>query len=133
MLATRSPKQWAPEAAARSNMDAAAALGLPTLDATCPLVSKVHSQGEQYVQQGRLIAVTAVARHLERVWAMVAYHAAHLVQSEDGGLKLGLAPRAPIAYVSQTPLSVDETKSIIAALHGVAKDLSCKLPAEINH
>ena len=76
--------------------------------------------------------MTGHARHLERVWAMGAPGAAHLVQSEDGGARLGLAPDAPIAYVSQTALSVDETKSIIATLPSIANDISCKLPAEIN-
>jgi 4-hydroxy-3-methylbut-2-enyl diphosphate reductase IspH len=41
--------------------DEAAAFGLPVLDATCPLVSQVHNQGERYVQQGRSIAVTGQA------------------------------------------------------------------------
>src|SRR5471032_2903082 len=42
---------------ARSVETEAAALGLPVLDATCPLVAKVHSQGERYVQQGRSIVL----------------------------------------------------------------------------
>ncbi|MGH6853071.1 MAG: hypothetical protein ACREDJ_07750, partial [Methylocella sp.] len=48
MFATRSPQWRSPDAVARSVEDEdAAALGLPVLDATCPLVSKVHSQGER--------------------------------------------------------------------------------------
>jgi 4-hydroxy-3-methylbut-2-en-1-yl diphosphate reductase len=77
--------------------------------------------------------LTGYARHLERVSGDGCVPgAAHFVQSEDGGVKLGHAPDAPIAYVSQTALSVDETKSIIATLPSVANDISCKLPAEIS-
>jgi hypothetical protein len=79
-----------------------------------------------------MIALTGDARHLERLGNGCVPGTAHLVQSGDGGLKLGLALHAPIAYVLQMDLRVDETKSIIAALPGVANELSCNLPAEIN-
>lgn len=109
---------------ARSVEEQAAALGLPVLDATCPLVAKVHSQGERYVQQGRAIVLIGHAGHPEvegtvgRIPARV-----HLVQSEADVQKLDLAPDTPIAYVSQTTLSVDDTKSIIAALKRRFKDI----------
>jgi 4-hydroxy-3-methylbut-2-en-1-yl diphosphate reductase len=92
-------------------------LGLPVLDATCPLVSKVHSQGQRYVQQGRAIVLIGHRGHPEvegtmgRILGRV-----HLVQSEADVAKLDLSPNTPIAYISQTTLSVDDTKSIIAAL-----------------
>jgi len=102
---------------ARSVEDEAAALGLPVLDATCPLVSKVHSQGERYVQQGRSIVLISHAGHPE-VEATIGRIPGpiHLVQSEADVENLDLAPDTSIAYVSQTTLSVDETRSIIAAL-----------------
>ncbi|QBR71766.1 4-hydroxy-3-methylbut-2-enyl diphosphate reductase [Beijerinckiaceae bacterium] len=109
---------------ARSVEEQAAALGLPVLDATCPLVAKVHSQGERYVQHGRAIVLIGHAGHPEvegtvgRIPARV-----HLVQSEADVQKLDLAPDTPIAYVSQTTLSVDDTKSIIAALKRRFKDI----------
>lgn len=102
---------------ARSVEEEAAALGLPVLDATCPLVAKVHNQGERYVQHGRTIVLIGHAGHPEvegtlgRIPARV-----YLVQSEADVEKLDLAPNTPIAYVSQTTLSVDDTKCIIAAL-----------------
>lgn len=102
---------------ASSVEDEADALGLPVLDATCPLVSKVHSQGERYVQQGRSIVLIGHAGHPEveatlgRIPGPI-----HLVQSEADVENLDLAPDTSIAYVSQTTLSVDETRSIIAAL-----------------
>jgi 4-hydroxy-3-methylbut-2-en-1-yl diphosphate reductase len=102
---------------ARSVEDEAAALGLPVLDATCPLVSKVHSQGERYVQQGRSVILIGHANHPEVEGTMGRIPGPiHLVQSEADVENLDLAPNAPIAYVSQTTLSVDETRSIIAAL-----------------
>jgi 4-hydroxy-3-methylbut-2-enyl diphosphate reductase IspH len=57
MFATRSPKRKVPRAVARSVKDEAAALAFPVLDVACALVAKVHSQGERYVQQGRLIVL----------------------------------------------------------------------------
>ncbi|HUB64936.1 MAG TPA: 4-hydroxy-3-methylbut-2-enyl diphosphate reductase [Methylocella sp.] len=102
---------------ARSVEDEAAALGLPVLDATCPLVSKVHSQGERYVQQGRTVVLIGHAGHPEVVGTMGRIPGPiHLVQSEADVETLDLAPSTPMAYVSQTTLSVDETRSIIAAL-----------------
>ncbi|HUI20499.1 MAG TPA: 4-hydroxy-3-methylbut-2-enyl diphosphate reductase [Methylocella sp.] len=102
---------------ARSVENEAAALGLPVLDATCPLVSKVHSQGERYVQQGRSVVLIGHAGHPEVEGTMGRISGPiYLVQTETDVEKLGLAPDTPIAYVSQTTLSVDETRSIIAAL-----------------
>jgi 4-hydroxy-3-methylbut-2-en-1-yl diphosphate reductase len=102
---------------ARSVEEEAAALGLPVLDATCPLVSRVHSQGERYVQQGRTVVLIGHAGHPEVEGTMGRIPGpVHLVQSEADVDNLALAPDAAIAYVSQTTLSVDETKSIIAAL-----------------
>jgi 4-hydroxy-3-methylbut-2-enyl diphosphate reductase len=102
---------------ARSVEDEAAALGLPVIDATCPLVAKVHGQGERYVQQGRSVVLIGHAGHPEvegtigRIPGPV-----YLVQSESDVETLELARDAQLAYVSQTTLSVDDTKSIIKAL-----------------
>jgi 4-hydroxy-3-methylbut-2-en-1-yl diphosphate reductase len=102
---------------ARSVEDEAAVLGLPVLDATCPLVSKVHSQGERYVQQGKSIVLIGHAGHPEVEGTMGRIPSPiYLVQSEADVENIDLAPDTPIAYVSQTTLSVDETRLIIAAL-----------------
>lgn len=102
---------------ARSVEEEAAALGLPVLDATCPLVAKVHSQGERYVQQGRTVVLIGHAGHPEIEGTMGRIPGpVYLVQSEADVDRLGLARDAPLAYVSQTTLSVDDTKCIIAAL-----------------
>ncbi len=102
---------------ARSVEEEAAALGLPVLDATCPLVAKVHSQGERYVQQGRTVVLIGHAGHPEVEGTMGRIPGpVHLVQSEADVAKLDLAANTPLAYVSQTTLSVDDTKCVIAAL-----------------
>lgn len=102
---------------ARKVEDEAAALGLPVLDATCPLVAKVHSQGERYVQQGRAVVLIGHAGHPEVEGTMGRIPGpVHLVQSEADVAALVLADDTPLAYVTQTTLSVDDTKAIIQAL-----------------
>ncbi|WP_026607682.1 4-hydroxy-3-methylbut-2-enyl diphosphate reductase [Methylocapsa acidiphila] len=109
---------------ARSVEDEAAALGLPVLDATCPLVAKVHSQGERYVQQGRSVVLIGHAGHPEVEGTMGRIPGpVHLVQCEADVEALALAPDEPLAYVSQTTLSVDDTKLIIAALERRFSDI----------
>ncbi len=91
--------------------------GLPVLDATCPLVSKVHSQGKRYVAQGRTMILIGHAGHPEVEGTMGQVGAPmHLVQSEADVEKLPIPPETPVAYVTQTTLSIDDTKGIIVAL-----------------
>jgi 4-hydroxy-3-methylbut-2-enyl diphosphate reductase len=102
---------------ARAVEEEAAALGLPILDATCPLVAKVHAQGERYVQQGRAVVLIGHAGHPEVEGTMGRIPGrVFLVQSVADVAALDLPAYAPLAYVSQTTLSVDDTKMIIAAL-----------------
>ena len=91
--------------------------GLPVLDATCPLVSKVHSQGKRYVAHGRTLVLIGHAGHPEVEGTMGQVGApVHLVQSEKDVETLPILSDAPVAYVTQTTLSIDDTKGIIAAL-----------------
>jgi len=102
---------------ARSVEEEAADLGLPILDATCPLVAKVHGQGERYVQQGRAVVLIGHAGHPEVEGTMGRIPGpVYLVQSEADVAMLDLPIDTPLAYVTQTTLSVDDTKSVIAAL-----------------
>lgn len=90
---------------------------LPVLDATCPLVSKVHSQGKRYVAAGRTLILIGHAGHPEVVGTKGQVgEPVYLVQSEDDVAKLDLPTTTPIAYVSQTTLSIDDTRGVIAAL-----------------
>jgi 4-hydroxy-3-methylbut-2-enyl diphosphate reductase len=91
---------------------------LPTIDATCPLVTKVHNQGRRYVAQGRILVFIGHAGHPEVVGTLGQIDGElHLVQSLEDVEKLSITRDVPIAYVTQTTLSVDDTRGIIAALH----------------
>jgi 4-hydroxy-3-methylbut-2-enyl diphosphate reductase len=95
----------------------AQARGLPVLDATCPLVSKVHSQGKRYVAHGRRLILIGHAGHPEVEGTMGQVGApVHLVQSEKDVERIPIPVDTPVAYVTQTTLSIDDTKGIIAAL-----------------
>ena len=91
--------------------------GLPVLDATCPLVSKVHNQGKRYVAHGRQLILIGHAGHPEVEGTMGQVGApVTLVQSEAEVERLTIPKETPVAYITQTTLSIDDTKSIIAAL-----------------
>jgi 4-hydroxy-3-methylbut-2-enyl diphosphate reductase len=98
--------------------------GLPTLDATCPLVSKVHAQGKRYVSQGRNLVLIGHAGHPEVEGTMGQVGApVHLVSTEQDVAELGLSDDAPVAYVTQTTLSIDDTRQVIAALKARFSDI----------
>ena len=91
--------------------------GLDVLDATCPLVTKVHVQGRQYVAAGRTLILIGHAGHPE-VEGTIGQIPGKvlLVQSEAEVALLDLPLDTPLAYVTQTTLSVDDTRGIIDAL-----------------
>jgi 4-hydroxy-3-methylbut-2-en-1-yl diphosphate reductase len=95
----------------------AAVRRLNTIDATCPLVTKVHVQARRYAADGYTVVLIGHAGHEEVVGTMgEAPEAITLVESVADVERLELAPDARLAYVTQTTLSVDETAEIIAAL-----------------
>src|SRR5665213_2825093 len=102
----------------QSVVKTAAARGLPVLDATCPLVTKVHNQGKRYVGQGRKLILIGHAGHpeVEGTMGQIA-DPVTLVQTESDVASLDIPADTPVAYVTQTTLSVDDTRGIIAALH----------------
>ncbi len=90
---------------------------LPVIDATCPLVAKVHGEGRRYAAQGREIVLIGHEGHAEVEGTIGQIPATvHLVQTAEDVATL--TPNAPdaLAYVTQTTLSVDDTRHIIAAL-----------------
>jgi len=102
----------------------AAARKLPVIDATCPLVSKVHSQGKRYVAGGRTLVLIGHAGHPEVEGTMGQVgRPTYLVSSEADVAALDLPKDAKIAYVTQTTLSIDDTRSIIGALHRKFSDV----------
>jgi 4-hydroxy-3-methylbut-2-enyl diphosphate reductase len=102
---------------ARSVEDEARARGLRVLDATCPLVAKVHGQGKRYVAAGRQVILVGHAGHPEVEGTMGQIPGpVLLVQTTADVAALDLDPDTPVAYITQTTLSVDDTRAVIAAL-----------------
>ncbi len=90
---------------------------LNTIDATCPLVTKVHVQARRYAADGYTVVLIGHAGHEEVVGTMgEAPESITLVESVADVERLELPQEARLAYVTQTTLSVDETGEIIAAL-----------------
>jgi len=102
----------------------AQARGLRVLNATCPLVTKVHVQGRQYASGGRVVILIGHAGHPEVEGTMGQIEGrVLLVQNESEAATLDLPEDTPVAYVTQTTLSVDDTRGVIAALHRRFKDI----------
>lgn len=90
---------------------------LPVIDATCPLVAKVHAEGRRYAAQGREVVLVGHAGHAEVEGTIGQIPGkVHLVQTVADAMTLVVTDPARLAYVTQTTLSVDDTRSIIAAL-----------------
>jgi 4-hydroxy-3-methylbut-2-enyl diphosphate reductase len=97
--------------------EASTRLGHKTIDATCPLVTKVHVQARRYADEGCTVVLIGHAGHEEVVGTMgEAPDATVLVQSVAEAEALELPDGAPVAYITQTTLSVDETAEIIGVL-----------------
>ncbi|HEX2940035.1 MAG TPA: 4-hydroxy-3-methylbut-2-enyl diphosphate reductase, partial [Rhodopila sp.] len=97
--------------------EAAAERGLPVIDATCPLVAKVHNEGRRYARQDREIVLVGHAGHAEVEGTIGQVPAkVHLVQTIDDVATLQVTDPDKLAYITQTTLSVDDTRGIITAL-----------------
>lgn len=96
----------------------AEARGLDYIDATCPLVSKVHKQAERANEQGRHIIFIGHAGHPEVIGTLgqLPDGAMTLVESVDDVAALSPADPDNLAFLTQTTLSVDDTRDIVAAL-----------------
>jgi 4-hydroxy-3-methylbut-2-en-1-yl diphosphate reductase len=90
---------------------------LQTVDATCPLVTKVHVEARRYAAEGYTVVLIGHAGHEEVVGTMgEAPEATVLVQSAEDAERLQLPDPDRVAYITQTTLSVDETAEIIGVL-----------------
>lgn len=119
-----SPTIFSAHGVARSVQDDARLRDLPVLDATCPLVTKVHVQGRRYARAGRTLILIGHAGHAEVVGTMGQIDAPiHLVSTAAEVEALPLPTDTPVAYVTQTTLSVDDTRSVIAALNARFSDV----------
>ena len=97
--------------------DAARNRKLPVIDATCPLVAKVHKEGQKYEREGREVVLIGHEGHPEvegtrgRIDGGV-----HLVSTAEDVANLNVGDPSTLAYVTQTTLSVDDTRDVIQAL-----------------
>lgn len=95
----------------------AKARGLRTIDATCPLVTKVHLEAVKYAQEGYHIVLIGHEGHDEVIGTMgEAPQSITLVESAADVDTLSFPEGAKLAYLTQTTLSVEEAGSVIAAL-----------------
>jgi 4-hydroxy-3-methylbut-2-enyl diphosphate reductase len=90
---------------------------LKTIDATCPLVTKVHVEAKKFAKEGYTIVLIGHAGH-EEVEGTMGEAPDHivLIETEDDVERLELEDPDKVAYISQTTLSVDETRAIILKL-----------------
>ena len=97
--------------------DSAPQRGLSVIDATCPLVSRVHNEAQRYSQKGYEIVLIGHRGHPEVVGTTGQVSGkVHLVSNLEDVALLQLKDPEKVAYVTQTTLSVDDTRHIISAL-----------------
>jgi 4-hydroxy-3-methylbut-2-enyl diphosphate reductase len=90
---------------------------LPVIDATCPLVAKVHKEGQRYTAAGYEVVLIGHEGHPEVEGTMGRIPGTvHLVSSVEHVAELDVSDPRKIAYVTQTTLSVDDTRAVIEAL-----------------
>jgi 4-hydroxy-3-methylbut-2-enyl diphosphate reductase len=101
----------------RAVQKAAAERSMTTIDATCPLVQKVHAETRRQALKGRHVVLVGHAGHpeVEGTMGQVEPGAVTLVQTKEDAEALE-PPPGPLAYVTQTTLSVDDSAEIIAIL-----------------
>jgi 4-hydroxy-3-methylbut-2-enyl diphosphate reductase len=91
--------------------------GLDILDATCPLVTKVHVEGRRYVKEGRTVILIGHDGHPEVEGTLGQIDGeVHLVADAADVAALPIPADRKVAYVTQTTLSVDDTKDVIEAI-----------------
>ncbi len=94
------------------------------LDATCPLVSKVHREAERHFREGRQVILIGHAGHpeVEGTMGQLPDGAIRLIQSVEDAASVAVDSPEHLAYITQTTLSIDDTEEIIAML-------KCRFPA----
>src|SRR6185503_4041561 len=92
--------------------------GLTYVDATCPLVSKVHRQAERLIEEGRHILFIGHAGHPEVIgtFGQVPDGSITLVETVEDAELVIIPDEANLAFLTQTTLSVDDTAAIVDAL-----------------
>jgi len=95
----------------------AAGRNLAVLDATCPLVRRVHLEGQRHAKAGREVIVIGHRGHVEIEGTTGQIDGTvHVIESVSEALTMSVGDPERIAYITQTTLSVDDTREIIAVL-----------------
>jgi 4-hydroxy-3-methylbut-2-enyl diphosphate reductase len=101
----------------RAVEEEAQARGLDVVDATCPLVRRVHVEGRRHAREGRAVIVIGHREHVEVEGILGQIEGeTHVVANREDVAALSVSDPQRLAYVTQTTLSVDDTRDIIAAL-----------------
>lgn len=113
------PVIFSAHGAPQTAFDEAAARGLDTIDATCPLVTKVHNEVRRHVSLGRHVILVGHRGHPEVIGTMgqAPAGAVSLIETLEEAAAIA-PPEGALAYVTQTTLSVDETAEIVVLLEG---------------
>src|SRR5687767_14110691 len=105
---------------------------LRAIDATCPLVTKVHLEAIRFAKEGYTILLIGHEGHDEVVGTMgEAPHAMVLVESPEHADQLSFPPGAKLAYLTQTTLSVDDANRIISRLKQRFPQIECPAKDDI--
>lgn len=98
--------------------------GLPVIDATCPLVARVHIEGRRYAAAGRAVLIIGHAGHPEVVGSLGQIDGEVRVVADAAEVtRLDLPRDRRVAFVTQTTLSVDDTRATIAAIRARFADV----------
>jgi 4-hydroxy-3-methylbut-2-enyl diphosphate reductase len=127
------PLVFSAHGAPKAAFGEAAARGIFTLDATCPLVSKVHNEAEQHQVAGRHVIVIGHAGHPEVIGLLgrLPPGAMSLIQTVQDACGFMWDPSKPLAFVTQTTLSVDEAAEIMGVLKARFPDIAAPAKEDI--
>ncbi len=104
---------------------------MSTIDATCPLVSKVHNEARRFAAAGRQLILVGHAGHDEVEGTLGTVPGTRLVSTPDDVARLDLDETGPAAFVTQTTLATDEVTTVIGALERRFTDLARPAASDI--
>ncbi len=109
----------------------AARRGMNTIDATCPLVTKVHTEARRFAAAGRQLVLVGHAHHDEVEGTLGIAPGIQLVSTPEDVAHLDIDPARPTAFVTQTTLATDEVANVIEALEERISDLARPAASDI--
>lgn len=130
---TAQPVIFSAHGVAKAVPAAASARNLFVLDATCPLVSKVHMEATRHYEQGRQIILVGHRGHPEVIGTMgqLPVGVVHLIETAVEARAFNPKNAAALAYVTQTTLSIDDTAEIVEILKSRFPDIAGPIKEDI--